>query len=227
MAYDAARGVTVLVGGYNGVDLGDTWEWNGTIWTHRPTSGPTARYHHAMSGDSSRGVMVLFGGLSGVYLNDTWEYLSSPVLNQQPTSQATCEGGSATFSAAASGSGLTYQWRRGVTNLSDGGGLSGTLTVALAINPAALSDAASDYNLVITNAAGSITTNNVALTVFVTGSADANGDGVVDSQDVQPFADYLLGGGSPAPEYCAADMNGDGRVDGADIQPFVDSLILP
>ena len=34
MAYDAARGVTVLFGGYDGANyLGDTWEWNGTSWT--------------------------------------------------------------------------------------------------------------------------------------------------------------------------------------------------
>ncbi|MEK7732068.1 MAG: hypothetical protein AAB363_09470, partial [Planctomycetota bacterium] len=29
MAYDSARGVTVLFGGFDGSFYGDTWEWNG------------------------------------------------------------------------------------------------------------------------------------------------------------------------------------------------------
>ena len=39
MAYDAARGVTVLFGGdpeeADGRLLGDTWEWDGSRWTRR------------------------------------------------------------------------------------------------------------------------------------------------------------------------------------------------
>ncbi|MFN0138067.1 MAG: immunoglobulin domain-containing protein [Phycisphaerae bacterium] len=74
MAYDAARGVTVLFGGYN--SLGDTWEWNGTLWTQRAVSGPNARYGHAMVYDAGRGVTVLFGGsVSGIFqYGDTWEW---------------------------------------------------------------------------------------------------------------------------------------------------------
>src|SRR5262245_56732341 len=67
MAYDSARGVTVLFGGdlsyYN--LTGETWEWDGDTWTLRATSGPTARVAHAMAYDSARGVTVLFGGYSG------------------------------------------------------------------------------------------------------------------------------------------------------------------
>src|ERR1044071_5765967 len=66
MVYDAGRGVTVLFGGYsNGVYYGDTWEWDGIVWTLRSISGPAPRYRHAMAYDSARGVTVLFGGLTG------------------------------------------------------------------------------------------------------------------------------------------------------------------
>src|SRR5690242_17994803 len=44
MAYDTARGVTVLFGGAdgNGGGLGaETWEWDGTAWTQRVVSGPS------------------------------------------------------------------------------------------------------------------------------------------------------------------------------------------
>ena len=82
MAYDAARAVTVLFGGYYvedggpGDELGDTWGWNGSLWTLRSSTGPSPRQQHAMAYDAARGVTVLFGGLSWNgydYYADTWE----------------------------------------------------------------------------------------------------------------------------------------------------------
>jgi hypothetical protein len=82
MAYDAARGVTVLFGGtWNMSYLGDTWEWNGTAWRLRTVFGPSGRLGHAMAYDAARGVTVLFGGSTGrgpgglPYVNgETWEW---------------------------------------------------------------------------------------------------------------------------------------------------------
>ncbi|MBN1490715.1 MAG: carboxypeptidase regulatory-like domain-containing protein [Phycisphaerae bacterium] len=79
MAYDSARGVTVLFGGItaSGVELGDTWEWDGNIWTQRtPANSPSRRTHHAMVYDIAQGVTVLFGGLDSRWdrLSDTWEW---------------------------------------------------------------------------------------------------------------------------------------------------------
>lgn len=54
---------------------GDTWEWNGTSWTQKATSGPAARAGHAMA--SLGGKAVLFGGYAGLAredLGDTWEW---------------------------------------------------------------------------------------------------------------------------------------------------------
>ncbi|MEW5988762.1 MAG: kelch repeat-containing protein [Chloroflexota bacterium] len=78
MAYDTARGVAVLFGGYvDGFELNDTWEWISQTreWVERqPAHRPPARYGHAMVYDAARGVTVLFGGVGDyfVYLNDTW-----------------------------------------------------------------------------------------------------------------------------------------------------------
>jgi len=85
MAYDSARGVTVLFGGDDEYRQDDTWEWDGTDWTVRATTNkPAIRYLHAMAYDSSRGVTVLFGGNGNfnVLLNDTWEYgiMSKPAI---------------------------------------------------------------------------------------------------------------------------------------------------
>jgi hypothetical protein len=79
MAFDAARAVTVLFGGadsYHGAGNGETWEWNGTVWTRRVVSGPSPRVWHAMAYDPARAVTVFFGG--GIddnsVLGDTWEW---------------------------------------------------------------------------------------------------------------------------------------------------------
>lgn len=67
MSYDAARGVAVLFGGSlssrSGDFNGETWEWDGTTWTRRITTGPSPRYLHAMAYDRARAVAVLWGGL--------------------------------------------------------------------------------------------------------------------------------------------------------------------
>ncbi len=74
MTYDSARGVTVLFGGHNSSRFGDTWEWDGTAWTLRSNSGPSARYGHAMAYDRDRGATILFGGYGDSRLGDTWEW---------------------------------------------------------------------------------------------------------------------------------------------------------
>lgn len=76
MAYDSARGRTVLFGGSAPSSyLADTWEWDGTSWTQVATAGPSPRQFGTMAYDSLRGRTVLFGGLSGpVPADDTWEW---------------------------------------------------------------------------------------------------------------------------------------------------------
>ena len=59
MAYDSARGVTVLFGGRDvSSRFRDTWEWDRSSWTQVSTSGPSARERLAMAYDSARGVTV-------------------------------------------------------------------------------------------------------------------------------------------------------------------------
>jgi hypothetical protein len=86
MVFDSSRGRAVLYGGYNGTltgnpnaaIIGDTWEWTGTTWLLRASSGPPQRFSHAMAFDSGRARTVLFGG-SGIsgQLGDTWEWNGS------------------------------------------------------------------------------------------------------------------------------------------------------
>src|SRR5262249_28326294 len=75
MAFDSARGVTVVFGGWTGLGhSGETWEWDGTAWAQRGVTGPSPRSAHAMAYDSARSVIVLFGGVVGGYSGETWEW---------------------------------------------------------------------------------------------------------------------------------------------------------
>jgi hypothetical protein len=79
MTFDHARNRLVLFGGYRGpgrqrVRLGDTWEWDGTTWALKSTTGPTPRNNAAMVYDSDRSVSVLFGGSDGSASGETWEW---------------------------------------------------------------------------------------------------------------------------------------------------------
>jgi hypothetical protein len=89
-------------------------------------------------------------------------------ISAQPAvTQTACTGNSVSFSVTATGTGLTYQWRKGVLNLTDGGSISGASTNTLTINPVTAGDAAADYNVVISGTApcAAVTSNNAALVV--------------------------------------------------------------
>jgi hypothetical protein len=99
LAFDSTRNRIVLFGGDNSFRVGlakgnvkglgpsgDTWAWDGAIWTKEQVMGPCARFGHAMAYDSIRDRIALFGGstltwdtsagntMSAVLPNDTWEY---------------------------------------------------------------------------------------------------------------------------------------------------------
>ncbi|MFN0131912.1 MAG: GC-type dockerin domain-anchored protein [Phycisphaerales bacterium] len=79
LAFDAARGVTVLFGGRNGASasfLNQTWLWNGSQWTQAAVQGPSARGAHVLAYDPIRAKVLLFGGqgIGGALLGDTWEW---------------------------------------------------------------------------------------------------------------------------------------------------------
>jgi hypothetical protein len=88
---------------------------------------------------------------------------ATPLITTQPaSSQTVCVGGSVSFSVTATGQGLTYQWRKGTTNIS--GATSSTYTIA----SVAVGDAGTNYNCLITStctAPNTSTTNNATLVV--------------------------------------------------------------
>jgi hypothetical protein len=84
----------------------------------------------------------------------------APFILSHPTAQTVIVGGTATFSAAASGTlPLSYQWRFNETNV-----IAGATNNSLVLTNVQLT-AAGAYSVVITNAAGSVTSSNALLTV--------------------------------------------------------------
>lgn len=79
-------------------------------------------------------------------------------ITTQPLPQTLCAGSAASFSVAATGSGLTYQWQK------DGAAIAGATAASYGIPSVAASNAG-NYQVVVTGTCGTATSQAVALTV--------------------------------------------------------------
>jgi len=71
-----------------------------------------------------------------------------PAISGQPSPRTVCEGSTATFTVAASGSGIVYQWRKNGVLLANGGHVSGATSATLTISSATAADAGA-YDVVV------------------------------------------------------------------------------
>jgi len=91
--------------------------------------------------------------------------IDPPVITVQPVSLTRSAGTTANFSVTVTGTAPVFQWQKNAINLSDGGNVSGSATAALTLTGVAQSDAA-NYQCMITNVAGAVTSAVVSLTVI-------------------------------------------------------------
>jgi hypothetical protein len=90
---------------------------------------------------------------------------ASPVITNQPADQANAVDATVTFSVGAIGTTpLYYQWQFNSNNLANGGRFSGVTSATLRLTHARTNDSGY-YSVVITNAAGSVTSSNAYLTI--------------------------------------------------------------
>jgi gliding motility-associated-like protein len=90
----------------------------------------------------------------------------APAITAHPSNQTLCAGGSVSFSALATGGGLSYQWQEntgsGWNNVSNGGIYSGATTNSLTINPATVSMSTYQYQCIVTGSCPPTATSNSA-----------------------------------------------------------------
>jgi hypothetical protein len=112
------------------------------------------------------GVVVGDSGTYDVVVNGTCGAVTSnaailtvntaPAITSQPSGQALCVGSNITFSVTATGTGITYQWRKG------GGNIGGATSPSYTINGVVAGDAG-NYDVVISGTCPPSVTSNVAV----------------------------------------------------------------
>jgi hypothetical protein len=127
-----------------------------------------------------------------------------PVINTQPATQTVAVGANPMFSVAASGSGLSYQWRKSGTNISD------ATAPSYALSNVQVADG-DFYSVVVSNTGGSVTSANAQLVVtqaaFETGTGTGLQGDYYDSLNLtsyrlsrfDPQVNFDWGTGSPDP----------------------------
>ena len=89
-----------------------------------------------------------------------------PVIVAQPVSATNAAGSNAQFAVGAANASLTYQWRRGGTNLVNGPKFSGATNATLTVTNVSAGDV-TNYTVVITNFSGVVTSAPAALVLGV------------------------------------------------------------
>lgn len=109
MAYDSARGIAVMFGGWEDDDAqpsDHTYEWDDSTWTRiYPATSPDGRVGHQLVYFPDSSHAVLFGGYDGDdYLRDTWVWDGTNWKEKTPAHRP----------ARRWGHGMTYDSARGV-----------------------------------------------------------------------------------------------------------------
>ncbi|MFT3980905.1 MAG: GEVED domain-containing protein [Ferruginibacter sp.] len=86
-------------------------------------------------------------------------FIATASITSHPANATACVGQPASFSVTVNPTTVNYQWRKGTNNIA--GANSATYTIA----SVTLADAAVDYNCLITDACGSVVSNDASLTV--------------------------------------------------------------
>lgn len=148
--YPTARGSTT-----NGLPPGLSLSLSTAIISGIPTQGGTFKlditaYEHPNFGGAQLSFTLTFNIAGGT---------SPPSITAQPVGGSVTEGDTFTFTVVASGTGtLAYQWKHGGVDI---GGATGS---TLSLSPAQLTDAG-DYQVAVSNSAGTITSATATLTV--------------------------------------------------------------
>ncbi len=91
--------------------------------------------------------------------------VSTPTIGTQPASQSVTEGNTATFTVAATGEKLSYQWQQSTDNGQSWTDISEAKAATYTTVATTTDMSGTQYRCVVSNSAGSVTSNAVTLTV--------------------------------------------------------------
>lgn len=103
---------------------------------------------------------------------------NAPAITAQPVSLVKPAGANASFSISATGTGLTYQWKQGVSVI------GGATSSSYSITPVASGDTGS-YTCVVTGTCGTVTSTAAVLTVLTNDGSIATVKGLADNAPAQ------------------------------------------
>ncbi len=140
-----------------GGTLSYQWRRNGTAIAGATSN--TLTINSAAASDAGSYDVVVTNACGGTTSSPATLTVNQPTaITAQPANQTVCAGQSATFTVAATGANLTYQWRK------NGANIAGATSSGFSIASATPSDAGS-YDVVVTGACGTATSNVATLTV--------------------------------------------------------------
>ncbi|UPT69075.1 MAG: immunoglobulin domain-containing protein [Sphingobacteriales bacterium JAD_PAG50586_3] len=151
----AGANLTLTVGA-TGTNLNYQWK-RGT--TNVGTNSPTLTINGITTGDAGNYTCEVTGACGNVTSGIAVVTVNTvTAINNQPAPTTTlCQGGNINLSTTAVGTNLSYQWKRGNTNV-------GTNSASLSIPNATVNDAGT-YTVTITGACGTVTSTNAVVTV--------------------------------------------------------------
>ena len=152
---------------------------SGLMWIN---SGAPSRSWWSVASSSDGTKLVAVDDQGFIYTACIKKY--PPSIAQQPGNLASCPSRSAVLGVSVTGTPpFDYQWRKNGTNLVDGGNVTGSTTNRLTLLNLSQSDSA-NYDVVITNIVGSVTSS---VAILIVGSAPAKATPVF-------FNGFIVGG---------------------------------
>ncbi|MCW5552787.1 MAG: immunoglobulin domain-containing protein [Verrucomicrobiae bacterium] len=170
---NAGANVTFLVSARSTGHLGYQWRKNGTNLVdggnlYGATTSALTITNISASDAASYSVIVSNANGSVTSSNATLTVIDPPVITAQPTNLLVLPGTNVAFRVSLTGTvPFRYQWRFNGTNLLNA-------TNATYAIPSVATNKAGNYSVAITNAAGSATSSNGALTVVVSPNSQTN-----------------------------------------------------